>query len=167
MQSAHTKVCNKCRRTKGIYDFHKDKSRRTGLNNICKLCEAMKGKARLYPYTGGFGPQDKTLDLNIACYPDFMQDARDPYPTGFKAILCDPPYSPEDAAQYPGGAEVYPKPNTILHNALDALEVGCRVGIIHYMVPQPKQRAKFIACVGVVCGFNNRIRVYTVFEKLA
>lgn len=124
------------------------------------------GMARLYPYKGGFGPNDKTLDLAEETKPDFLQDVREPLPKGFAAMLCDPPYSEVDAAKYAPGSDKYPTPNKILHNALDALEVGQRVGIIHYMIPQPKKRAKFIACIGVGCGFNNRIRVYSVFEKL-
>lgn len=125
------------------------------------------GMAKHYPYAGGFGPNDKTLDLDPATGPDFHQDAREPYPTGFKAILADPPYSTEDAAKYRVGSAVYPSPNAILSNALDALDLGQRVGIIHYALPQPGSRAKFIASIGVLCGFNNRIRVYSVFEKIA
>lgn len=124
------------------------------------------GKAALYPYGGGFGPNDKTLDLDPTVEPDYLQDARLPLPTGFKAILMDPPYSSEDAKNYVPGPECYPTPNILLRNALDALDVGQRVGIIHYMLPQPGKRAKFIACVGIVCGFNNRIRCFSVFEKL-
>lgn len=124
------------------------------------------GKARFYPYAGGFGEKDATLDLDPAVEPDYLQDARLPYPTGFRAILADPPYSPDDAQNYPPGMEAYPTPNLILGRSLDVLDKGQRVGIIHYQLPQPGTRAKFIACVGVVCGFNNRIRVFSVFEKL-
>lgn len=124
------------------------------------------GMARHYPYRGGFGPNDRTLDLDPLAEPDYLQDAREAYPTGFKAILADPPYSAEDAAHYNVGASAYPSPNTILKRSLEVLPVGGRVGLIHYALPQPGQAAKFIACVGIICGFNNRIRVYSVFEKL-
>jgi hypothetical protein len=87
-------------------------------------------------------------------------------PRGFKAMLCDPPYSTEDAAKYAVGAAAYPSPNALLRNCLDAIDPGQRVGIIHYLIPQPGDRAKFVGCVGVACGFNNRIRVFSVFEKL-
>jgi hypothetical protein len=123
------------------------------------------GMAKHYPYSRAFGPNDKTLDLDPQTEPDYLQDARDPLPRGFKAILMDPPYSVEDAASYRVGASVYPTPNELLQNALDAIEPGQRVGLIHYLLPQPGQRAKFVACVGVTCGFNNRIRAFTVFEK--
>ncbi len=44
------------------------------------------GKVRDYPYRG-FGPKDKTLDLDPACVPDFLQDAREPFPRN----ICDDP----------------------------------------------------------------------------
>jgi hypothetical protein len=122
------------------------------------------GFAKFYPYSLGFGPNDKTLDLNPDCEPDYLQDARRPFPTGFSAILIDPPYSAEDAAHYAVGAGAYPTPNLLVANALNALYPGQRVGIIHYLLPQAKN-ARFVACVGVVCGFNNRMRCYSVFEK--
>lgn len=123
------------------------------------------GMARYYPYKGGFGPSDRTLDLDPATEPDFLRDARTALPAGFRALLIDPPYSEADAEKYAPGAYFYPSPNLLLRNALDAVQPGQRVGLIHYLVPQPRDRAKFIACVGVACGFNNRIRCFTVFEK--
>lgn len=122
------------------------------------------GMAKLYPYAGGFGPNDRTLDLDDDTLPDYHQDARDAYPTGFKAILADPPYSESDAEKYRVGAAVYPTPNQILKRSLETLQPGQRVGIIHYQLPA-QQGARFVAAVGVLCGFNNRIRVFSVFEK--
>lgn len=124
------------------------------------------GMARYYPYPAGYGPQDKTLDLDPATQPDYQQDAKDAYPWGFKAILADPPYSEEDAAHYAVGSAAYPSPNIILKRSLEALNVGERVGIIHYMLPGCPKDAKFVAAVGILCGFNNRIRVFSVFEKI-
>lgn len=134
-----------------------------GINDpVLHVCGGM---ARLYPYAGGFGANDKTLDLAPECEPDYLQDARDPFPTGFAAYLADPPYTEADADKYTPGASCFPKPNTILKNAMAALPVGGRVGIIGYILPQPKG-ARFVAAVGIICGFNNRIRVYSVFEKV-
>lgn len=124
------------------------------------------GMARACPHDGGFGPNDKTLDLAPETSPDFLQDARlAGYPTGFKAMLADPPYSEEDAGNYPPGPDKYPSPNKILTNALQALEPGRRVGIIHYQLPRCPKDARFVAAVGVLCGFNNRIRCFSVFER--
>ena len=134
------------------------------------------GMARHYPYAAGFGPNDKTLDLDPLTQPDFLGDAAlySSYPVcaayppiRFKAMLADPPYSPEDARHYAVGAEAYPAPNQIVKNMIASVEPGQRVGIIHYILPACPKNAKFVACVGVVCGFNNRIRVFSVFEKVA
>lgn len=123
------------------------------------------GKSRLYPYKRGFGPNDKTLDLDESLKPDYLMDARDPYPKGFDAILADPPYSEVDAEHYMPGSEKYPKPNQIVANALDALPPGGRVGIIHYILPSPPKDSIFVAAISIMCGFNNRVRVFSVFEK--
>jgi hypothetical protein len=121
------------------------------------------GMARHYPYKAGFGPNDKTLDIDPLVEPDYTQDALLPLPSGFKAILIDPPYSEEDSKNYTYSN--YPKPNELLKNAINSVGDGCRVGIIHYILPMPPKNAKFIACIGIICGFNNRIRCYSVFER--
>jgi hypothetical protein len=134
------------------------------------------GKAKLYPHKNGFGPKDRTLDIDPALDPDYLRDAREPLPlllehwdcqlpVPWSAILADPPYSEDDAAKYNCGASVYPKPNQLLKNCIDAVRVGGRVGIIHYILPSPPKNARFVACVGVICGFNNRMRCYSVFER--
>lgn len=129
------------------------------------------GLAHLYPYKGGFGQWDQTLDMDPSCNPSILQDARDPFPLGprgtsdfWGGILIDPPYSPEDAKSY--GEFPYPPPALLLKNAIDALPVGGRAGIIHYMLPKPPKNTRFVAAAGVLCGFNNRMRCYSVFEKL-
>ncbi len=139
-----------------------------GCNIKAPVLHVCGGMAKDYPYKRGFGPNDMTLDLDPACVPDFCQDARDPFPLRggevWGGILIDPPYSEADATHYLPGADKYPKPNQLIANALEVLPSGGRVGLIHYILPSPKD-AIFVACVGVVCGFNNRIRVYSVFEK--
>lgn len=151
----------------------------------CSIHEPMLhlcgGLARLYPYAGGVGPRDMTLDNDASVEPDFLQDAEEPLPrdtiptgtgTPWGGILIDPPYSEKDAKRYP--FSTYPNPNKLVANSLDVLPVGRKVGIIHYVVPRcptaiidgvATERAKFIACVGIICGFGNRIRVFSVFER--
>ena len=132
------------------------------------------GKVKYYIYANAIGPNDKTLDLDESLRPDFLQDARDPFPVmegGWPAILIDPPYSGEDASHYSVGADKYPSPNLLLKNALTVVRPGGRVGILHYQLPRrPPEavgfRTRFVACVGGVVGFNNRIRVFSVFEKI-
>ncbi len=154
----------------------------------CKITEPVLhvcgGKAKLYPYRRAFGPRDMTLDLDPATNPDFLLDARDPFPQPpfwgaynppfpenkvplipWAGILIDPPYSETDATHYVPGAEKYPKPNLLIKNAFEVLPSGGRVGLIHYVLPSPPKDAIFVAAVGVLCGYNNRIRIYSVFEK--
>ena len=46
------------------------------------------GRVRDYPYPRGIGPNDKTLDLDAAVEPDFVQDARRPFP-----LMAGEPFS--------------------------------------------------------------------------
>jgi len=144
-----------------------------GVSILDPVLHVCAGKVRYYPYPNAIGPKDKTLDLDESLGPDFLQDAREPFPVvggGWPAILIDPPYSEEDAKHYFPGADKYPSPNLLLKNALMAVRRGGRVGILHYQLSSPPAekiefRTRFVACIGVVVGFNNRIRAFTVFER--
>lgn len=146
------------------------------------LLHVCGGMAKFYPYAGGFGKQDKTMDLNPECEPDFVHDCRyNLWPAGmgpdkraqalypdvpWGGILIDPPYSEQDALHYPPGPEMYPNPHQLVQTAINTVQVGIKIGIIHYVLPRCPKNAKFIACVGVACGFGNRIRALSVFERL-
>ena len=134
------------------------------------------GMAKHYPYQRGFSKMDETLDLAIECEPDHLLDASvclphsprwDWHGQKWGGILIDPPYSEKDAEAYSPGRENYPSPNKLVELAIDVLPVGRKVGIIHYVLPRCPKNAKFVAAVGVLCGFNNRIRCFSVFEKEA
>lgn len=127
------------------------------------------GHAKAYPnkrYVDG----DYTLDLDPALKPDFCQDALAPLPTldwgNWTSILIDPPYTAADAEHY--APKALPGANALLKNAVAALMIGGRVGMLHYVLPQPpKVGVKFVACVGVIVGYNNRMRCFSVFERTA
>lgn len=132
------------------------------------------GHARKYPFRG-FGPHDKTLDLRRDIEADFKQDAREPLPAfephfekhlnvPWPAIIADPPYTLDDANEY-GMVSVFPDPARLLKNCIEAVRVGGRVGFLHYIWPRPPKNARSVACVGVVVGFGNRMRCYSVFER--
>lgn len=129
----------------------------------------------LYP---GWGPNDKTLDLDPALCPDFCQDARLPFPalTAWKAdgtevkmkwpgILIDPPYTEKDAESYAPGAQCYPEPALLLKNAFEALQPGRRVGLLHYEWARPPKEHKLVAVAHVLMGYGNRSRIFSVYEK--
>ena len=123
------------------------------------------GKVRDYPYFG-MGDADKTLDLDPELSPDFCQDARDPWPQGgWKAVLIDPPYTGEDATHYTVGSDPLPTAGELVKRAWEVLPIGGRVGVLHYLVPRPPKDAKFVAVVGVMVGYGNRMRAFSVFEK--
>lgn len=142
-----------------------------GVRNREAMLHVCGGHAKSYPNKRIVGVQDYTLDLDPATKPDFLQDARDPLPEyticdPWPAILIDPPYTEVDAAHYVPGTTKFPLANQLLKNGLQAVRVGGRVGMLHYILPQPpKLNTKFIACIGVVVGYNNRMRCYSVFER--
>lgn len=153
-----------------------------GVSHFDSVLHVCGGRARDYskPEYGvkpgvplrGFGPNDATLDLDPALMPDFLQAATDPIPCrglmadGWPALLADPPYTPADAQSYRPGAENFPEPNAILRNMLAVVRPGGRVGMLHYVLPRPPRvGVRFVACVGVIVGFNNRMRVFSVFER--
>lgn len=128
------------------------------------LLHVCGGLAHLYPYKRGFGPNDKRLDLDESVKPDYLASALEPYPDGpWPAALLDPPYSPKDSLRY--AISDYPNPNELLKVGINSVESYGRVGMIHYVIPKCPSNAVFMASVGIACGFNNRIRVYTVFER--
>jgi len=175
-----------------------------GITPYDALLHVCGGAARDYPAKPrGFGPSDRTLDLDPALMPDYLQGATDPLPQyqgtaygvarrgdaalrsglenflGWPAILADPPYTVADAQQYEPfrayGDAVFPTPNLILRNMLDAVRPGGKVGMLHYVLPQPPNpyrkhgpspyKVRFVACVGVIVGYNNRMRTFSVFER--
>lgn len=122
----------------------------------------------------GLSNFDCTLDLDPACNPDFLRDARETFPTvvgnpnGFwKAVLIDRPYSEPDADHYVPGRTKLPDINQLLRNGIAAVEVGGKVGILDYVWPMPPKNAKEIAIVAVGTGRNNRARWFSVFEKFS
>lgn len=141
-----------------------------GVNIYQPVLHVCGGRVRDYPYAG-FGLNDKTLDLDPDCNPDFLQDARDPFPLyagdfPWPAVLIDRPYGLEEAKHYMPGPDLLPEANKLLRNALDVVNVGNKVGMLDYLWPHPGKLGKEVAVVAVGTGRNNRARWFTVFEKL-
>jgi hypothetical protein len=156
------------------------------------LLHVCGGRARCYskPEHGirpgvpvrGFGPNDKTLDLDPALEPDFLQDAREPFPLQpdvvclrnlggsaaalWPGILIDRPYTREDADHYAPGREALPELSVLLRNARDAVKPGGRVGVIDYLWGRPAKGLECIFVAHVLCGFDNRSRAFSVYERV-
>jgi hypothetical protein len=122
------------------------------------------GCARLYPYRRRLRSERQDAGSRSGVRPISCATRASPTPR-LPRDPRRPAVQRAEAAHYKPGADHYPPPALIVRNAIDALEPGQRVGIIHYQLPQPPANARFVAAVGVLCGFNNRIRVYSVFEK--
>ncbi len=145
-----------------------------GITPYDPLLHVCGGSAKLYPaQPRGFGPYDYTLDLDPALEPDFLRDATQPLPPfpneeglDWPALIADPPYTEADADHYAPGRDAFPSANAILRRMLEVVRIGGRVGMLHYILPQPpNQGVRFVACIGVICGYNNRMRCFSVFEK--
>lgn len=147
-----------------------------GVNINDPILHVCGGRVRDYPYAGGFGPNDATMDLDVDMYPDFHRDAREPFPRPkggglWKAVLADPPYTESDADKYAPKAGALPSARVILANALDVVQVGGKVGILHYVAPRPPSvevdahKAKFVALITVFVGFDNRLRAFSVYKR--
>jgi hypothetical protein len=84
------------------------------------------------------------------------------------ASLIDRPYSEEDAENYKVGKAVLPDLNDLLKRALSVTRVGGRVGVLDYFFPRPpREGVTLVACIGVICGYGNRMRCFSVFERNA
>lgn len=131
-------------------------------DSVLHVCS---GKVKDYP-NKGFGVNDKTVDIDESLHPDFVMDVREELPEGdWRGILVDQPYTVEDADCYSSGRGTLPDPNALLRKCIDVLDVGRKVGVLHYVCPSCPKNAKFVACVAVLVGFNNRVRCYSVYEK--
>lgn len=143
-----------------------------GITHRTAILHVCGGRVKDYPNKRIVGPNDYTLDLDPATEPDFLQDARDPWPTysanesAWPAILIDRPYTVADAAHYAPGEQKLPQINSLLKRGIEAVRPGGKVGVLDYTLPQPpREGVRFVACVGVIAGYNNRMRCFSVFER--
>lgn len=140
-----------------------------GCSDTDMVLHVCSGKVKDYP-NRGFGPNDMTVDIDASLNPDFVMDINKELPASnwkgglWEGILIDPPYTQEDANNYT--ITDLPNPNKLVKDCINIVEVGRKVGILHYICPSCPGNAKFIACIGVLVGFNNRIRCFSVYEKL-
>lgn len=141
------------------------------------------GAVRKYPYAG-LGPNDRTLDIDPATKPNFLQDARLRFPCQredeecdlvncdeedlWPAILIDPPYDEANARLYAAEAhDALPSPGRLLRNAVAAVRPFGRIGILHWIEPSTAGLPlRTVALITVRAGKNSATRSYTVFERI-
>jgi len=57
------------------------------------------------------------------------------------------------------------RPQLVVRLGLDARPAGGRVAILHIEPLRPPKRARFVASIAVLVGFDNVVRVFSVYEK--
>lgn len=138
----------------------------SGHDEVLHLCG---GHAKSYP-NKRMVLNARTVDADPGTDPDFLIDLSAGIPSigSWPGVIADPPYTESDHGHYQTGGAAMPSANHILRVAIAQLQKpGQRVGILHYIWPQPPKNARSIACIGVVVGFNNRMRCFSVFERIS
>lgn len=121
----------------------------------------------------GFYPSDVTVDIDPLVSPDVVCDVSQPgwasnmyaFATLFRGILIDRPYTNEDAKKYRMTSKELPTMKVLLTGAHELLLDGGRVGVLDYVWPRPVPGLYPVAKIGVSCGFGNRDRCFSVFER--
>lgn len=138
-----------------------------------QVLHVCSGEVKDYPWRG-LGPLDRFVDIDPSLNPDFCCDLREPLKPDWNTqgvggfynyILVDPPYTPEEAANYNCGSECCPTARQALHNCWPVLAPGGKIGILHRKVPRPPKEAHFVALAAVFMGYDNDARWFSVFEK--
>ena len=108
-----------------------------------------------------------TVDSNASMSPTWVADAHDlsAVPLGrYDLVLCDPPYSVEDAERY---QTTMVKRNVVIRSLAAGMNAGARVVWLDQVLPMyRKDEWSIEAVIGIVKSTNHRFRVVTVFRRL-
>jgi hypothetical protein len=108
----------------------------------------------------------KTVDINAATQPDFVDDAQTLHRVpleAFDLVLADPPYSVEDAEHY---QTTMVKRNVVMRALGARLPVGAHVVWLDQVLPMyRKDQFGKVGSIGMVKSTNHRFRVVSIFER--
>jgi hypothetical protein len=120
----------------------------------------------LHVCSGGLPPGEGIrVDIRPEAKPDIVADGRElPLDEGsVEAVLIDPPYSEHYARELYGTD--YPRPSHLLREAVRVVKPNGRIGIVHYIVPNPPDGSVFIVSMGLSMGFGYPMRAISFYEK--
>jgi len=105
------------------------------------------------------------VDIRPEAMPDIIADGRAlPLPEASQAaVLIDPPYSEHYARELYGTD--YPRPAHLLREAARVVRHNGRIGIVHYIVPNPPDGTRFVRAIGLSMGFGYPMRAVTFYER--
>lgn len=107
-----------------------------------------------------------TVDSNPDLNPTYVADAHDLSSVPlhlYDLVLCDPPYSVEDAERY---QTTMVKRNVVMRSLAAGMSKGARVVWLDQVLPMYRKTDWDIeAVIGMVKSTNHRFRVVTVFQK--
>ena len=114
----------------------------------------------------GLWPTEHTVDIDAALEPDYTDDAqtlkRIPLPQ-YDLVLCDPPYSVEDADHYQTSMI---KRNVVMRTLGARLRKNAHVVWLDQVLPMfRKDQFAIEAVIGMVKSTNHRVSVITIFRK--
>lgn len=108
------------------------------------------------------------VDIRPEMNPTICADCRNvPLPdSSVKFILADPPYDENYARMRYNTESSYPKPGEILKEAGRLLQVGGKIGLLHFIVPMTRKPLKMRGVYGITTGNGTAIRAWTLCEKV-
>lgn len=126
-----------------------------------RVLHVFSGKVELSAMPGD------TVDCNKTLKPTYIADAHDlsrvPLDR-YDLVLCDPPYSIEDAERY---QTTMVKRNVVLRSLAAGMAPGARVIWLDQVLPMYRKDEWAVeAVIGMVKSTNHRFRVTTVFRRL-
>jgi hypothetical protein len=140
-----------------------------------KLYELLDSpKKALYPFAGLAGGEAPaatvlhTVDLNASTTPTWVGDAHDMHwiaDESYDLVLCDPPYSDEEAEWLYGTPKL--KPARYVAEAVRVCRVGGHVAIYHRHQPKRPPGTRLVHRVVILTRTGHAPRLCFVFEKMS
>jgi SAM-dependent methyltransferase len=105
------------------------------------------------------------VDVRAAARPTLIADGRAlPFRDGsIAAALIDPPYTPHYARDLYGTD--YPRPSHLLREVARVVKPCGRLGIVHYITPNPPEGCHLVKVFGLSTGFGFPMRAVTIYER--